>query len=211
MRNILCAATAFLFLTSFVHGAEGERVQTFELFPNQFYVFLLSNSIVDPDDDPTLHDGMEFPLYVGYVVVKDNTFTFVKKTPLPLENLVYFLDRTKASFTAGPHNRNSKPRLSLSTHLHAYIPRLFRNAFLVGFTGEPDENYTPVFEKTCVYRANPKKTCTSREFDIPPEYFLIPTSNVTKERIGRRLGPEREARIERYDPETKTWEDIGWY
>ena len=218
MRNILCAAMAFLFLTSVAHGADLESEWMLDPVPKRFYVFFMSDSI-SYKYDTTVYDGMEFPLYVGYVVVKDHTFTFVKKTPLPLEDLVAFFDATKAVHRVDPIqdiNRRRGPHVPpdddfLTACLHWDIERCFRDVLLVGFTGEPDENYTPVFEKTCVYRANPEKPCTSSEFDTAPGYLIIPTSNVMKERIGYRRGPEGERRVERYNPETKTWEDIGKY
>ena len=214
MIRLLYAAMTILFMTSFAHGADDETVREFEPFPNQFYVFLLSDSI-ELEVDTTAYDGVEFPLYAGYVVVKDLTFTFVKKTSLPLEELVTVLDSAKALLSVDP-DKPRNPRVPLSDNirsgrLHTIIDRCFHDVFLVGFTGEPDENYTPVFEKTCVYRANPKKTCPGSEFDIAPEFLLIPTSNVVKERIANRRGPEEEKRVERYDPETKKWEDVGRY
>ena len=219
MRRILCAAMAFFFVTSFAHGASSEIVLTYTPFPRQFYVFLLSDSIEYSDDDLALYDGVEFPLYAGYVVIKDHTFTFVKKTPLPVERLAAYFDDIKKTGSVAPrHNINlpEKPRVPLTddmftSELHLSLPAKIPGVFLVGFTGEPDENYTPVFERTCEFRANPRKRCTILEFGIGPRYLLIPTSNIMKEREGRDLGPDGETRIERYDPETKTWKDIGRY
>jgi len=219
MRRILCVAMAFFFTASFAHGAGDDRVLTFEPFPDQFYVFLLSEAI-EIEDDLTVYDGVEFPLYAGYVVIKDHTFTFVKKTPLPVEKLVAYFDDIIKTGSVEPlqsiHKPNENPRVSLtndmfSADLHLSMTTYFTGVFLVGFTGKPDENYTPVFEKTCVYRANPEKPCSIAEFDIAPRYLLIPTSNVMKEREAYHLGPKGETRIERYDPETKKWEDIGRY
>ena len=214
-------AMAFFFATSFAHGADAERVSTFDPFPDQFYVFLVSDSIDYSDDDPALYDGVEFPLYAGYVVIKDHTFTFVKKTPLPVGRLAaYFDDIIKTGSVAPVQNihRPPYPRVPLTDHVfsiefHSSMPTKIPGVFFVGFTGEPDENYTPVFEETCVYRANPKKTCTANDFTIFPsdEYLLIPTSNVVKERRAPLLGPDGETRVERYNPETKAWEDVGRY
>jgi len=220
MRRILCLAMAFFFAASFAHGVSDEKISTFTPFPDQFYVFLLTNSIDYSDDDLALYDGVEFPLYAGYVVIKDHTFTFVKKTPLPVGRLVAYFDDIIKTGSVDPlqsiHKPNENPRVPLTddmftAHLHLSMTTYFPGVFLVGFTGEPDENYTPVFEKTCVYRANPRKRCTIAEFDIAPEYYLIPTSNVMKERETYHRGLKGERRLERYDPETKTWEDIGRY
>jgi len=202
----------------FTAAVKAGSTAEFALYPDRFYVFLLSDSIELSDDDPKLYDGVTFPLYAGYVIAGDGKFEFVKKTHLPVKKLVEYFNDVVEKGSVEPLqniNRPKSPRVLISDEnfvrtLHSSMTTYFMGVFFIGFTGEPDENYTPEFEETCTFRVEPSHSCGSGDYSVPRDLLLIPTSNVVKERLIRH-GIGRKSEIERYNPTTKKWEVVGYY
>ena len=172
---IVYLLTAFLFIdTSSAYGKKNDGV-----FFRRYVVIDGSGLPAMSKEALAVYDGVEFPVYCGYVTFyPDRTVTFTKKTELPIIGIVEFFDgveKGKVSIWSygqflGAIKRDGEVAQDATTEDELFqdiVLERMRYTYSL-FTVErqlynlpPDENFSPKFTETCIFnsKSTPPQRC----------------------------------------------------
>lgn len=192
--------------------------ETLQIYPDKFYIF--SFGTYSPfEKDVEEFEGITFPVYVGYAIIKESEVLFKKKTKLPFPDIVKFFKSANDNgyITTPPSGRAYEQEniefsdMRFGGMLHESLNYYAGHPILIWqFVGEPDENYVPEFNELCNYNYKNKIYCQARDFIYYSDDILIPTSNAVKYRVTSDVNT-RLFYIEKYDMNNNKWEKIGEY
>ena len=170
MRTAYWTILCFFLLIPFPAAAEPAPDQ----LPYHFAVVMPAEIVESFEDSPEVYDGVEFPLFCGFVSVypKENKFAFTKTTDLPItwiqkvlgkiEPDGYIERRDLYTIKTPVNDSYFGTAFTIEAEVHGF------KVFYIGVTDEVPLDMAPKFTRTCLYdsKKQPPVDCGYDKWDI---------------------------------------------